>query len=66
MDKFYVEKEEFSNRTFRLPNELLEELGQVAQQEDVSVNRLVVLCCRYALDHLAQEDDLKTEEHKEQ
>lgn len=64
MDKFHVGKEEFSNRTFRLPNDLLEELGQVAQQRDVSVNRLVLLCCRYALDHLDQEVDQQEEKQK--
>lgn len=67
MDKFRIDKEEYSNRTFRLPNELLEELGQVAQQEDVSVNRLIVLCCRYALAHLDEEEGSgKSEENKEQ
>ena len=54
---FRVEKEEMTNKTFRLPLELVERLYTVAQNIGVSLNSLVRQCCEYALDNL--EDDEK-------
>ena len=51
---------EFSNinvaRTIRFTETLYHELTNVANANDVSFNMLVLQCCRYALDHLEQED----------
>lgn len=49
---FRVEKPEYVNKTFRIPLKLTRELEQVAQQEGVSLNALVVQCCQYALSHM--------------
>lgn len=49
---FKVKKEEFTNKTFRMPNDLVEQLQNVAQEQGVSLNQLVIQCCRYALDNL--------------
>lgn len=49
---FKVEKPEFVNKTFRMEKKLVERLEQIAQQEDISVNALVVQCCNYALDDM--------------
>lgn len=49
---FKVEKPEFVNKTFRMEKKLVEQLEQVAQEEDISVNALVVQCCHYALDNM--------------
>lgn len=54
---FKVEKPEFVNKTFRLEKKLVERLEQIAQQEDISVNALVVQCCNYALDNMENSDD---------
>lgn len=54
---FRVEKEEMTNKTFRLPLELVERFYTVAQNKGVSLNSLVRQCCEYALDNL--EDDEK-------
>ena len=54
---FRIEKTEYVNKTFRLPVELVEELEHVAQKEDISVNKLVMQCCRYALDHLETKEE---------
>lgn len=51
---FQVEKPEYVNKTFRMPVELVRELERLAQEKGVSMNQLVVQCCRYALDHLAE------------
>ena len=49
---FKVKKEEFTNKTFRMPNDLIEQLQSVAQKQSVSLNQLVIQCCQYALDNL--------------
>jgi predicted HicB family RNase H-like nuclease len=47
--------EEMINKTFRLPQSLLEELTKVAEAEHVSVNNLVRQCCEYALNSMKAE-----------
>lgn len=49
---FKVKKEEFTNKTFRMPNDLIEQLQNVAQEQSVSLNQLVIQCCQYALYNL--------------
>jgi len=49
---FEVKKPEMTNRTFRVPKELIERLCEVAQEKDVSLNALVIQCCEYALKNL--------------
>lgn len=46
---FRVEKEEYVNKTFRMPVKLIKELEQLAQKEEVSLNNLVIQCCKYSL-----------------
>ena len=48
-------------RTIRFTDNLFQELKQVADDTDVSFNSLVLQCCRYALDHLEQEDGKESE-----
>ena len=48
---FKVKKEEFTNKTFRMPNDLIEQLQSVAQEQS-ALNQLVIQCCQYALDNL--------------
>lgn len=47
--EFEVKKQEFVNRTYRITKELAEELSRVAQEENISVNELVVQSCQFAL-----------------
>lgn len=56
-DMFRVEKTEYANKTFRLPVELIQKLERLAQDEQVSMNQLVIQCCNYALDHLERDGD---------
>lgn len=53
---FRVEKTEYVNKTFRMPLELVQKLERLAQDEQVSMNQLVIQCCNYALDHLDKEE----------
>jgi len=50
---FRIEKTETLNKTFRMPAELVSRLQEVAQEQDISMNNLVVQCCEYALNNLA-------------
>jgi len=53
---FEVSKPEIENRTFRMPKELLERLSNVAQKKEVSLNKLVIQCCEYALSNMNDEN----------
>ena len=50
--KFKIKKQEYENRTFRLPVELLQQLNKLAADKNISLNQLVVQCCEYAIDNL--------------
>jgi len=50
-------KTEYANKTFRMPTELVKALQIVAQNENVSLNKLVIQCCQYALENLNKEAD---------
>jgi hypothetical protein len=49
---FNVIKPEYTNKTFRMPTELVKTLGQTAHDMGVSMNNLVVQCCEYAIANL--------------
>ncbi len=54
---FEIKKVESSNKTFRMPNDLIQKLQTIAQREGISLNKLVIQCCEYALEHLDDEKD---------
>ena len=43
-------------RTIRFTEHLLKQLNEVATEQDVSVNSLVLQCCQYALDNMKPKD----------
>lgn len=49
---FKIEKTEYVNKTFRMPKDLIAELSELAQKKDISLNQLIIQCCRYSLDNL--------------
>lgn len=49
---FEVKKEEYINKTFRMPVELVKKLEFIAQNEKVSLNNLVIQCCEYSIKNL--------------
>jgi len=49
---FVVKKPSSSNRTVRMPDELLDKLTKLAQEKEISFNQLVNQCCEFALNHL--------------
>ena len=44
------------SRTIRFTEPLFEKLNQVASQNDISFNLLVLQCCKYALDNMEPEE----------
>ena len=56
MKMFKVKKAEYTNKTFRIPTELVKRLETLAQSKDVSLNNLVVQCCEYALENIDKDD----------
>ncbi len=48
-------KETFVNKTFRLPEEFVSEMAQVAQEKKISLNELVYQCCQYALANMKKD-----------
>ena len=53
---FIIKKPTNSNRTIRMPDEMIEQLGKLATERGISFNQLVIQCCAFALEHLKQED----------
>ena len=49
---FEVKKAKSSNKTIRMPDELIEKLQYIADKNDISFNQLVVQCCEYALNDM--------------
>lgn len=54
---FKVEKEEYVNKTFRMEKKLVDELEMICDQKNISLNKLVVKCIKYALDNLEDENE---------
>lgn len=50
--EFIIKKPKSSNRTIRMPDELIEKLGKLATEKEISFNQLVVQCCEFALENL--------------
>lgn len=49
---FEIQNQQKSNKTIRMPNELIDRLQTIADQNQISFNQLVVQCCEYALDDM--------------
>lgn len=49
----------YSNKSFRLPTELIEQLETCAYKYNLSLNQFVIQCLKYAI------DNLETDEHNE-
>lgn len=47
---------EYENKTFRMPTALIEQLSALAQRKNISLNKLVIQCCEYALENLDEND----------
>ncbi len=53
---FKPEKREYTCKNLRLPTTLVNRLSELAQSKNMSFNQLVVECCEYALNDLAEDE----------
>lgn len=53
---FKVEREEYVNKTFRIEKNLLDELNKICDKKNISLNKLVIKCIKYALNNLEDDD----------
>lgn len=60
---FIIKKPKSSNRTIRMPDDLIDKISRIAAEQDISFNQLVVQCCDFALEHL-KEDSQSDETYK--
>ena len=51
---FQIKNEQKSNKTIRMPDVLIDRLQKIADKNNISFNQLVVQCCEYALDDMAE------------
>ncbi len=54
---FEVQNQQKSNKTIRMPNELIDRLQKIADQNNISFNQLVVQCCEYALNDMMDSEN---------
>ena len=59
--KLKIEKKEYINKTFRLNRKLATEMETIRKEKGISLNKLVDVCIRYALDNLEREDEKDSE-----
>lgn len=54
---FTIKKEyiEYENKSLRLPKDLIDELQSLANENNISFNKVVIQCIEYALEHKADE-----------
>ena len=53
---FKIKKIEYTNKTFRIPSELVQKMETIAQEQNISLNNLVIQCCEYALGNMTPPD----------
>ena len=56
---FKVKKEykEYENKSLRLPKDLIEKVQKLADENDISFNKVVIQCIEYALNNTEENID---------
>lgn len=56
---FRVKKDriEYENKSLRLPTDLIEKVQELADENGISFNKVVIQCIDYALDHMDKNTD---------
>jgi len=63
---FRIPKEDSTvSKTFRLPIKLMEEMEKLAQNNNISLNRLVKECLIYAMENIEKPNDKNNVENGE-
>ena len=56
---FIIKKPTSSNRTVRMPDDLIEKLSSISNNKGISFNQLVIQCCEFALEHISENSENK-------
>lgn len=54
---FEIKKPSSSNKTIRMPDQLIEKLEKLAAKHDISFNQLVIQCCEYAINNMEHDNE---------
>lgn len=54
---FEITKDGSSNKSVRMSNSLIERLEKIANEKEISFNKVVVQCCEYALSNMKDEEN---------
>ena len=57
--RLIIEKEMFVNKTFRLGSKVVDEMQKICLAKNISMNKLVDICIRYALENLEEKEPEK-------
>lgn len=49
---FTLKKEETISKTLRMPTDLLEQLEKLSDEKGISLSKVIIQCCRYALENI--------------
>lgn len=57
---FAIKKDyvEYENKSLRLPKDLIDKVQDLANQNSLSFNKVVIQCIEYALDNMEKSDTL--------
>ncbi len=53
---FEIKNQQKSNKTIRMPDELIDKLQKLADKNNTSFNQVVVQCCEYALNNMMNDN----------
>lgn len=56
---FNIKKDviEYENKSLRLPIDLIEKVQRLADENNISFNKVVIQCVNYALEHMEDNSD---------
>lgn len=56
MFKLHRECTEYENKSLRLPKDLIEIVQQLANENNMSFNRVVIQCIKYAIENMEESE----------
>lgn len=59
---FKINRISSSNKTIRMPDDMIEQIEELAAKNGVSFNKVVIQCCTYSLSHMEDEEEEEEEE----
>ena len=57
MFELHKQSVEYENKSLRLPKELIEKVQQLADEYNMSFNKVVIECIEYALNNMKQDEE---------